>query len=371
MLIESTTTLTRPLQTFVKRERPQDAYAGTAASTAPKGPLRPPSTLDVLFLQAQSSPNPVLKSLEGVVRNAKHVQLDLDALKQQAQTLSPDQLKPANWKFPPYNPQDDDKTIDFFMVMNTINFLFFDPKTMEKFQVEKFSGADAMVRCLNRALEEGKPILDADYLANISKEDMAHIFRGNIELPLLEERRQILQEVGQVLNDKYDGSFKNLVKAAGCKAFDNGNGMVERLTRDFPSFRDEKDGAVFNKRAQLAVGMLTSRLAGTGQFDCPDVDKLTVFADYQLPRGLRATGVLKYDEELAARVDNGQPIEKGSRMEQEMRALTIVAGKLLQDELKKRPGFENLDARGLDSFLWMQARKDKNSKPHVTVTTAY
>jgi hypothetical protein len=82
-------------------------------------------------------------------------------------------------------------------------------------------------------------------------------------------------------------------------------------------------------------------------------------------------GILEYDEHLAGKVDNGQQISKDSRMEQEMRAWTIVAAELLREELHKRPEHAGLDARGLDSFLWMQARQDKNSKPHITVTTAY
>lgn len=357
---------------------PKDGYVGsTSAAEEPSPRLRAPSTLDALFLQAASSPNPVLASLESTIRNAKHVSLDMEALKKQARTLKPEQLTPANWTFPPYMPQNDGKTVDFFMLMNTINFLFFDPQTMEKYKVsfgeKEFTGADAMVACLHRAVAEGRPILEADYLANISKDDMAAIFQGNFELPLLEERRQIFHEIGSVLKEKYGGSFRNLASAGNHRAFDNGNGIVERLTRDFPSFRDGggEGEPIFNKRAQLAVGMLASRLEGTGQFECPDVDQLTVFADYQLPRGLRAMGVLKYDDQLSARVDNGQPIEKGSQMEKEVRAFTIVAARLLQDELKKRPGFETLDARGLDSFLWSTARKDKGSKPHVTVTTAY
>jgi hypothetical protein len=82
-------------------------------------------------------------------------------------------------------------------------------------------------------------------------------------------------------------------------------------------------------------------------------------------------GVLKYDSELAGRVDQGQPIERDSQMEKEIRAFTIVASELLREELTKRPELGNLDARGLDSYLWAMARQDKNSKPHVTVTTAY
>lgn len=336
--------------------------------------------LDRLFEEARHSPNPVLASVEPIVRGARHVRLNLDALKAKTQEVQPDQLKVADWKWPPYKPQDDDGTIDFFMLMNTINFLFFEPDTGEKYKVtvgdKEFKGADAMVACLNRALDEGIPLLDADYLANVSRAEMAHIFRGNIELPLLDERTAIFNEVGQVLKEKYDGSFANLTAAAGGRAFDDGNGMVERLTRDFPSFRDSSPlpgggEAVFNKRAQLAVGMLTSRLAGSGRFECSDVDQLTVFADYQLPRGLRAMGVLEYDEELAHRVDTGLPIEKDSRMEQELRAFTVVAGKLLEEELKARPGFGELDARALDTYLWMQGRQDPDSRPHVTLTTAY
>ena len=331
--------------------------------------------LDGLFASAKHSPNPVLSSLEPTIRGSKHISLNLGKLREVAAEIPAEKVKPADWTFPPYKPENDDKTVDFFMLMNGINFLFFDPQTMEKYQVQVgdkvFTGADGMVASLNRALDEGKPLLDAEYLATISKEDMAHIFRGNIELPLLEDRRKIFHEIGEVLQEKYDGSFRHLVSAAGGRAFDKGNGMVERLTRDFPSFRDEEGGAIYNKRAQLAVGMLASRLAGTGQFDTADVDQLTVFADYQLPRGLRAMGVIEYDEELAKFVDEGRPIEKGSPMEQEIRAYTIVASELLMQEMKKRPGFEKLDARGLDSYLWSTARKDKNSKPHITITTAY
>jgi hypothetical protein len=332
--------------------------------------------LDALFTRAKTSPNPVLASLEPVIRNAKHVKLDLHELKQRAAELTPEQLAPANWKFPHYIDEDSRKTVDFFMVANAINFLFFNPDDGDKYKTEfngkEYTGADAMIAGIKRAMQEGTPILEADFLANVSREQMAHIFRGNFELPLLDERTAIFNEIGTVLEEKYNGSFANLTAAANGKAFDNGNGIVERLTQDFPSYRDTSpEGHVYNKRAQLAVGMLHSRLQGTGIFSCPDAADLTVFADYQLPRGLRNMGILEYDEHLAGKVDNGQQISKDSRMEQEMRAWTIVAAELLREELHKRPEHAGLDARGLDSFLWMQARQDKNSKPHITVTTAY
>lgn len=332
--------------------------------------------LDALFERSRQSANPVLASLEPVIRSARHVKLDLQALKNQAAQLTPEQLKPANWKFPQYIDEDSPRTIDFFMLANSINFLFFNPENGDKYKTsfngKEYTGADAMIAGLKRALQEGVPLLDADFLSNVNREQLAHIFRGNFELPLLDDRLAIFHEVGKVLKEKYQGSFANLTAAANGRAFDRGNGIVERLTRDFPSFRDTSpEGHTYNKRAQLAVAMLHSRLEGSGLFSCPDVGDLTVFADYQLPRGLRNMGVLRYEPALAEKVDNGRPIEKNSTMEQEMRAFTIVAAELLREELKKRPEHAALDARGLDSYLWMQARQDKNSKPHVTVTTAY
>jgi len=332
--------------------------------------------LDSLFARAAESDNPVVASLEPVIRNARFVKFDLEAVKKQAAELSPEQLAPANWKFPHYIDEDSKRTMDFFMVANSINFLFFNPDNGDKYKTEfngkEYTGADGMIAGLKRAMQEGIPILDANFLAQVSRQEMAHIFRGNFELPLLDERMAIFHEVGTVLNEKYGGSFSNLVEQSGGKAFDGGNGIVERLTADFPSFRDTSpEGHVFNKRAQLAVGMLHSRLEGSGLFHCPDVADLTVFADYQLPRGLRNMGILQYDSQLAEKVDNGQKIPRDSQMEQEMRAFTIVGAELLREELQKRPEHSALDARGLDSFLWSAARQDKNSKPHVTVTTAY
>ncbi len=338
------------------------------------------ASLDGLFERARTSPNPVLRSVEPVVRNLQHVEIDLTRIRESAAQLTQKQVTPANWRFPVYIDEDSPKTIDFFMLENSINFMFFDPKSGEKYTTEfhgsAASGAEGMTACLKRALEEGIPILDADFLAHVTMDQMRHIFRGNMEMPLLNERMEIFHEVGAVLNEKYDGHFSNLARAANFRAFDGGNGMVERLVRDFPSFRDSSvDTAsgqelVFNKRAQLAVGMLASRLAGSGLFDCPDVDQLTVFADYQLPRGLRTMGILRYAPELAEAVDTGTLIPRDSRMEQELRAATLVAAKLLEDEVNRRPGVHT-DARGVDSLLWYSARQSRDSRHHMTVTTAY
>lgn len=180
-----------------------DGFAGSTEPAPPWAELhklqnRPSelsTRLNSIFARAATSPNPVISSLEPVIRNAQYVKLDLEKLKVRAGELTPEQLAPANWKFPHYIDEDSRRTIDFFMVANSINFLFFDPQSGDKYKTtfngKEYSGADAMIAGIKRALQEGVPLLDADFLANVNRDQMAHLFRGNFELPLLDERTAI------------------------------------------------------------------------------------------------------------------------------------------------------------------------------------
>ena len=42
---------------------------------------------------------------------------------------------------------------------------------------------------------------------------MEEIFAGNIEMPMLDEKLQVLHQIGSVLADKYDGRFHNFIKS--------------------------------------------------------------------------------------------------------------------------------------------------------------
>ena len=69
-------------------------------------------------------------------------------------------------------------------------------------------------------------------------------------------------------------------------------------------------------------------LAGVAEFD--DLDRLTIFADNLVPHVLRVDGVLRYDPELAARIDAGEllpPGERGAR-DPRLRAARLRAHRL-------------------------------------------
>jgi len=333
-----------------------------------------------LFGHKLSMENEVLETTSHLLGNTQFVRIDDTKILQLAKEWHAIEFKLPTWDFPAYLPGKTPEVIDFFFLNNSINFAFTDFKTKEKFVAEydgtPWRGALGMTASLRRALDEGIPILDATYLQNATRKDLEHVFRGNIEIPMLDERLDIFHEVGIVLQEKYAGHFYNLVNASENRLFNYGKGMVDRLVNNFPSFDDSVEYGgkriVFNKRAQLACGMIYERFEG--EIPINDIDKITVFADYVLPKGLRDLGVLHYRKELADRVDAQEIIPAGSREELEIRASTIHAADMLvrgidlyHDMVHESP----INALHMDAKLWMESRSKNGHPHHLTETIAY
>jgi hypothetical protein len=181
---------------------------------------------------------------------------------------------------------------------------------------------------------------------------------------------------------KADGSAERLV------------GLLLRM----PLFRDagDHDGrpVPILKRAQILAADATLAFAATdvpdstgvpGAINKPsagaprrgapppftDLDRLTIFADNLVPHVLRLERVLRYDANLLAQIDRGDPIPAGAPEETEIRAVALHAAELLVAELCRR-GTPTTAAR-LDYALWHRGQ-DPASKAHPrhrTRTTAY
>jgi hypothetical protein len=325
------------------------------------------------------STNEVLDSTEELVRDSKYLKINSYAIGIIAEELAKQKFRLPDWKMEVF-PEKSTTAINFFFLGNSINFAFMDFNSKIKYEKDfngkKWSGATGMWASLKNALNEGIPILNADYLANIKEDNMRSIFAGKIEIPLLTERTKIFNEVGRVLAGKYNGDFYNLIQASNNKLFDNGNGIVERLVRDFPSFDDScfynGKKIKFYKRAQLAPAMIYGRCKNEGVDLFEDIGELTAFADYQLPKSLRSMLILSYGEELAKKVDNQELIEKDSLMELELRAATVHASKKLLDKInEQRNEISNpINICHLDYMLWLEGRKLKTNH-HLTITTNY
>lgn len=311
--------------------------------------------------------NPVLGSLKPILKIQKNVQTIEEKVKELAPEIAKEELEMPKWDAPVYIEENSKQTIDFVMIINSINFAFTEfQEPHRKFEVKQpsmdfnWNGAFAMTYCIKRAMPE---IFDAKYLANMTTKEAKKIFQGEtIQIPMLKERIKILQEAGTVLDEMYEGHFYNLVEDSNYHAFKDGNGVVEKLVKDFPSYNDisyyKGKEVKFYKRAQLAVGVLYARLKGTSLFDIKDIDDLTVYADYVLPVSLTRLGVMKKTEELENKIQNWKEIKKDSLEELEIRTHTIYGADLLIKEVNKyRPEDKKINALHMDYKLWSETRK--------------
>lgn len=281
------------------------------------------------------------------------------------------ELGAPTWREEVFPEKDDEVTAAFMLVANAINFSYWgEPKWCVRYKGGAFDGAFGLFAAWSRALGEGRPMTDGAYLADLSEEALADVLRGNVPIPMFEQRLRILREVGQVLVRTYEGKPSNVIRAAGNRAPE----LVKILVEEFPSFDDtaELDGyrVAFHKRAQLATAMLYERFNGEGWGALEEMEQLTVYADYKLPQVLRRMGVLKYSEDLAAKVDRAVELPAGSREEVEIRVATIWAGELLRRGLAGRFGWVN--AIHVDYYLWAEGqRKPPGARPYHRTRTIY
>ena len=114
--------------------------------------------------------------------------------------------------------------------------------------------------------------------------------------PLMRLYAEALRDLGRFLGER---SALDLVEQA--------DGSAERLAALLARGMRFFDDRGFYKRAQIVPSDLA--LAGMAEFH--DLDRLTIFADNLVPHVLRVDGVLRYDPDLAARIDAGELLPQG------------------------------------------------------------
>jgi hypothetical protein len=164
------------------------------------------------------------------------------------------------------------------------------------------------------------------------------------------------------VRDDHGGSFLALARSGDGSAV----ALAERLAA-WPTWRDVStyDGAEvpFFKRAQIAA----ADLALAGIAPAGDLDALTIFADNLVPHVLRIDGVLRFDDDLVARIEAGRLIEHDSPEEVEIRACALHAAELLV------AAHGNTTAAAVDNALWHRGGEPryKAVPRHRARTTAY
>ena len=209
----------------------------------------------------------------------------------------------------------------------------------------------------------------------ITHAEQDSIFTGNIPMPMLDEKIRVLHEVGGVLAENYAWRFHKFVQSCSPRLYDNGNGLIERMVKEFPRFNDVSildDREIrFYKLAQLGVWMLYATLHPAGKFRLDDSEKMTAFADYIVPLALRLHGITRYSEKLERAIQSRQLIPRDSRWEIEIRAHCIYATALLCEEVNKlRPPNRQVLIPQIDARFWTHFHKT-TSPHHLTQTIMY
>ncbi len=269
-----------------------------------------------------------------------------------------------------------ERTVNWLLLLDALNFCFWAEKGHERWRIsyngETLNGYWAEAAALKRAVEEGIPLWDAEYLSTISEDIVASIFRpieGSDTIPLLKQRFLHMRELGHVLKEKYEGQFVQAIEQAA----QNAVALVHLLVRNFASFNDvvhyRGREVRFFKRAQICVADISAAFGGKQWGKFTDLHKLTIFADYKLPQVLRHYGILAYHPSLAARVDNQELLEQGSEEEVEIRAATIWACELLRRAMQ-RHGY-NVNATEIDAKLWSLSQNVERMRPYHRVYTQF
>ncbi len=319
----------------------------------------------------------VLSSTLPVVLQARHVSLDLGRVEALAARWVDEGWQKPAWDSALHFNDGSVRTLNWMLLVDALNFCFWSaagqPRWAVEYRGQTYNGYMAEAASLMRALDEGYPLWDAAYLAELSASDLRQIFRpapGTPEIPLFAERLANAREVGRVLLAKYKGQFARAIEASGGNAV----ALARRILQDFVSFKDVTTygGAEvrFYKRAQLCVADVHSTFGGERWGRLDDLDQLTVFADYRLPQLLRHEGVLVYTPDLAARVDRLELLPPGCPEEVEIRAGTIWAGELLRRALAAR-GVQAL-ATEIDYSLWtLSQQAPPDVRPYHRTRTIY
>ncbi|WAR19835.1 QSPP-like protein, partial [Mya arenaria] len=237
-----------------------------------------------------------------------------------------------SWKKHELNPSImDEAALNWIFVADTLNFSFWsadeEQKYVVKYKGKEHTGYWSLCAAMNRALDEKIPLTDPKYFASITKDQLAHVLRSDssTEIPMFEERLEVLREAGTVMMEKYGGKFVNVIK----KCENSAQSLLKIVTDDFPSYRDVtefcgKTVAIY-KRVQILIADIWACFEGQGFGEFRDIDTITMFADYRIPQALLFFGVLEYSPELM------EYLKKDSMM-------NIWATELVNEETRRNLG---------------------------------
>jgi hypothetical protein len=235
----------------------------------------------------------------------------------------------------------------YFAVANSVNFRFWELKngkdspTKGVIDGKEFSGSMYMWRALYRSYHQDSKQFSAEHLAELDEEGFDKLFNDdNGHNPLSvgkEERIANLNDLGKVLNEKYDGKFINVIKAS--------RGSLENFTERSREFRS------FNDPVQKLTMVNAILHNGSGVADFKDQPFAGI--DYHLLRHALRQGLVEPNPETKRKLENRESLDYEEGIE--LRRQTLLAFNQLSDKT-------GISGEILDNKYWLN-RKNCSDEP--------
>lgn len=285
-----------------------------------------------------------------VAAQASWVTIDLDALEDYAATVPPDTRRVGEGDPAHKRHGSDEASAAYVLTLDAINFgSGYFPYLRKR---PGLSGYHTVAASLQE-FANGRGGVDAGWLRQVDTAQCVELFgqagAGDLARELMGHFAAALNELGAAVAGDHGGSFLAFVAAADRSAAT----LVDMLDR-LPHFHDVHRYHGFDvplyKRAQIAAFDLAMALPGHDVAQFRDLNRLTMFADNLVPHVLRVDGVLRFEDELVARIERVDDITSGSEPEVEIRAVALHAVELLGERLREW-GID-LSSGVIDNVLW-------------------
>ena len=310
----------------------------------------------------------VLETSKFVVDNAKHVKINYD----KANELIDELLKFDNVHYltkVPYGVYDMSTRdiINFLLIYDSIDFSFWcNPKWTINVNGKDLDGGIALLHCIFNMFDGRDSLEVYKQLENMTLEDFKEILKGNIDIPLLEERYKIVSSIAEIVNKKMNGSFYDYIKD-----MNTDQEIFKTILNNFSGFEDTRtykgQTVYFYKLAQLLTSDILHVIENKEQKEV-DYSNLLGCADYKIPQVMQGFGILEYDTKLSSLLETKTEIEENSEYEVEIRASMIVVINYIWELIDKI-----IDRIDINDFIWSKGQdKTKKYKPyHLTRTKSY
>ncbi len=298
-----------------------------------------------------------------VIDNSEFVKINYNELDKFIKKIDCNNLK--NWlTYNPYNllELDIETIVNFLLIFESIDYSFWgQPKWKVETNEGIKDGSDALLYVMLKYVKETK---NTDF-SNMSLDRFKELLKGNIDIPLLEERYNTVCKISEIVNKKMDGSFYKFIKNITSDVE-----LFNIITTNFESFRDERvyneKIIYFYKLAQLLTSDILHIREALEKI-CVDYSHLIGCADYKIPQTLRALGIIEYNKELSNIIDEKKEIAVSSKYEVEIRASQMVVIDYIKSKLY------NVNSIDINDFLFTYSKKVKEIvKPyHLCRNTNY